>query len=1193
MDFKAYQHRCGREGWFDAGWYFDQLLASGQPWPGNGLTLFEHFCAVGHALGLDPSPAFSVSAYCRLNPDVGRAGIDPLYHFLTQGQAEGRRWQQAVEPDEQIKPIAFYLPQFHPIPENDASWGTGFTEWTNVTRAQPLFPGHLQPRLPSELGFYDLRVPEVMHQQLQLAREHRVHGFCFYYYWFNGRRLLEKPLDRWLADRSLDMPFCVCWANENWSRRWDGMESEIIVGQEHTPLTDYRIIHDLLPLFADPRYIRVGGKPMMLVYRSDLLADARRTFDEWRVVAAQAGLGGLYIAGVRFHTTEAQAFGLDALVEFPPHHFAAPRLDALALRQLGVAEDFSGKVMDFAAGVDAAVVGGAPVTDAPLLPGVMPSWDNTARRGKAATVFHGDSPQLFAFWLADAIDRARALPPPLSPLLFVNAWNEWAEGTCLEPGATYGRRNLQILAVLCKPLSPARDALLSLRAVLRASSASTRPLALLVSHDAHLGGAQILLLRLLRSLKHNHVLDVAVVLLRGGPLRSEFEELASVLCIDDLAELGWDQATALQFVAERLRPLGDVCALTNTVATADAVPVLERAGLRCLSYLHELPTSIAMYGFAERIEQIRNWATQTVVVSDFVRRELSRSYRWPLADLDVVYTGLNEPSPPRRDRAAVLANLGLPADARLIVGCGAIHPRKGVDLFVQVAAQVCRLAPDLELRFVWLGSDQAESATRQWAIHDAVQFGLGERMRFAGQVGEVADVLAAADALLLSSREDPFPLVVLEAIEVGTPVVCFEAAGGAPEIVQRGAGLCVPYLDVAAAADAVLQLVADPALREAVRVADADLRTEFSWAGYVAEFERRLLAIGASGRARRQGTAARIRQQVAEDLCVVIPSYNHARYIEEALDSVLAQSWRPAEIRIIDDGSTDSSPELLQRLRLARYGVSVHCRENRGAHATINEGIERSHCRFVAILNSDDRFHPQRFERTLPLLRAEGGPALLFTRVCFFDNDGHRGGYNDWYEGGIRDALAGDVPLWLALLARNFFMTTSNLIASRAALLELGGFRAYRYSHDVDLLARACLRGYPVHFEQTTLCDYRFHASNTIRENAIRLSTEDAFLVADALRSFQPQLSPLQLQRLLRAADEKQISSQLLAFLDAPQLLDKPFDYRDQYDDLQFALTVKRALQDAPTPDGLNDALARLLDAAVTGEPGSALKEWG
>ena len=177
------------------------------------------------------------------------------------------------------KIIAFYLPQFHPFPENDDWWGKGFTEWVNVAKARPLWRGHDQPRIPLDLGFYDLRLPDIQIEQARLAREYGIHGFAYYYYWFQGRRLLQTPLDILLADRRIEIPFCLCYANQNWTRRWNGQDEDVLMRQTHDEADDRAFIHSLMPFFQDERYIRIEGKPLVIVYRTSLYPDPAKTAD--------------------------------------------------------------------------------------------------------------------------------------------------------------------------------------------------------------------------------------------------------------------------------------------------------------------------------------------------------------------------------------------------------------------------------------------------------------------------------------------------------------------------------------------------------------------------------------------------------------------------------------------------------------------------------------------------------------------------------------------------------------------------------------------------------------------------------------------------------------------------------------------------------------------------------------------------
>lgn len=359
-----------------------------------------------------------------------------------------------------IRPIAFYLPQFHPIPENDGWWGKGFTEWTNVTKARPLFKGHYQPHLPADLGFYDLRLPEAREAQAALAREYGIHGFCYYHYWFNGRRLIERPFNEVLASGKPDFPFCLCWANENWTRSWDGQDQEVMLGQNYSDEDDLNHIRWLATAFRDPRYIRVRGRPMFLVYRISRLPDPARTVELWRNEARRIGVGELFLCNVESFCDEhglVPKVGLDAAVEFAPDWSAfppaqqadwltrklsvRPRLERCAER-LGLVKPWlhAHSISSYPKLVETMLA--KPAVPYLRFPGVMPSWDNSARRQAGATILQGSTPEHYQRWLAAVVKRVQLLPED-DRVVFVNAWNEWGEGNHLEPCRRWGRAYLE------------------------------------------------------------------------------------------------------------------------------------------------------------------------------------------------------------------------------------------------------------------------------------------------------------------------------------------------------------------------------------------------------------------------------------------------------------------------------------------------------------------------------------------------------------------------------------------------------------------------------------------------------------------------------------------------------------------------------------------------------------------------------
>lgn len=361
--------------------------------------------------------------------------------------------------------IAFYLPQFHPIPENDAWWGPGFTEWTNVAKMKPLYPGHRQPKLPADLGFYDLRLPEARAAQAKLARSCGVEGFCYWHYWFgHGRRILERPFEEVLQSGEPDLPFCLAWANETWTGVWHGSPQSVLIHQEY-PGAEDEAAHFAWALraFRDPRYMRVDGKPIFVVYAPQNMPAPDAFIAHWRQLAERAGLPGLYFVAVTCGYAENikpydnpihDAF--DAITPLVPQDYTTPfgQRSRINLRRRWRERDFGGKLrrlterygrpsrFDYADLV-ARVLADMPRSER-FLPAVLPNWDNTPRSGRRGVVIENATPELFERYLEKALAIVEGRPPERA-IIFLKAWNEWAEGNYVEPDSVHGHRYLDAI----------------------------------------------------------------------------------------------------------------------------------------------------------------------------------------------------------------------------------------------------------------------------------------------------------------------------------------------------------------------------------------------------------------------------------------------------------------------------------------------------------------------------------------------------------------------------------------------------------------------------------------------------------------------------------------------------------------------------------------------------------------------------
>jgi len=1015
---------------FDSAHYISQC--------GDGAAQAEpavvHYLREGWRQKLSPQPLFDIAWYLDMHPDIAAAGVEPLQHFLHTGAFEDRRphpafptervlercpwlretrrnpleyylsgeWTDDPCPEAtaflaarrrggassaggahhppilrekppvdapvstDIRAIAIYLPQFHAIPENDAWWGRGFTEWTNVRRATPQYKEHHQPLVPHpDLGYYDLNDASVLEKQAAMAREAGIEGFCFYYYWFNGRRLLNMPTDRLLATGKPDFPFCFCWANENWTRTWDGGDEEILIGQEHSEESDERFILDLLPALRDPRYIRVEGKPLLIVYRPCLLPDPAATARHWRETCRREGIGEIFLAFMLgFESPNPSTIDFDAAIQMPPLRCGVPVINS----QIDLLDpvSFSGEVRDYR---QAAAL--LPYEDfgRSLWPGVFPSWDNTARRMERAHSWIHSSPEAYHKWLSIVVQRARTTLPPGERFVFINAWNEWAEGCHLEPDEKYGYAWLNATRLALTAGGPQEK-----------SRSRRRTRVLVIGHDAFRAGAQVVLLALLKEWKASAICDFQLVLLGDGVLRSDFEALCPTLVLSDHAEEP-ARLKALEAFC-RLRP--DVI-VANSVVCGPFLPHLKHLGAPIVTYVHELQKSIERWAPGPIMQAVVKNSHHFIAVSAPVAENLHKTH----GILPEKITTLNpyiqtnyHVAPERLD--ALRDELEIQPGDKIIFGCGTLDWRKGPDLFVETAIQFLRCIP--EARFFWIGNDSRNEASAR-----AYSLATNPRIRFLGEQENPRDYFALGSAFFLSSREDPFPLVALEAADAGMPIVCFADAGGMPEFVGNTCGRIVPFEDVHAAANALIEILTQVPLRQ-----DTGHNAQFSvrdkhgvaqGSGAVLSVLKRIRSAGAKAPlANKKAVPVQGKPLVT----VILPNYNHAPFLNERLESIVAQGVEDMEILLMDDCSKDESLRILEDFcrRDSRARLLANSTNSGSTFRQWKKGLAEARGEFVWIAESDDSAAPDLLRSLLSLHRQSPQTILCYAQSFMVDLSG-------------------------------------------------------------------------------------------------------------------------------------------------------------------------------------------------------------
>ena len=897
------------------------------------------------------SGLFDASYYLRQNSDVAESGMNPLVHYLEFGAGEGRNPNSLSDAsyyddefvaennetypsdNSRIRTIAFYLPQFHPIPENDKWWGKGFTEWTNVTKATPQFVGHYQPHLPGELGFYDLRLVDVQKRQIELAKKYGIYGFCFHYYWFSGKRLLERPINQFLADKELDFPFCFCWANENWTRRWDGLENEILIAQSHKKKDVIAFIKDLEFALKDSRYIKVDGKPLLIVYLASNLPNPVETVKCWRNYCVEAGIGDLYlVAAQTFGIIDPRPYGFDAAIEFPPHNEID---EAINDEKVFLNAGFKGKIYDYKNLVQRKSYTVKPEFE--HYPTVFPSWDNEARKPGKGQMFCGSSPDLYQKWFKSACNYADANNNPDKKLVFINAWNEWAEGAHLEPDRKYGYAYLQATADVLRQYP-------SLNALKRVSNKSGNRRFLLVAHDAHPMGSQYLILHMAKALVEDFGFAVDMVVLGDGPLLEDYERYATLHMLSGKDARGEKAKT----LAAELFTEGVRSAIANTAVTGLFAQVLKEQGFHVISLIHELPITIKYYNLQPHLKSIAEYADSIVFPAKKVLEGFERFSQVSSQQAVICPQGLYRKNLIRnkdqieKARKDLRSQLGLPENAQIVLCVGHGDHRKGIDLFVDIGMIVIGQMPNTY--FLWVGRVEPD-------IMKAVESsGFPQHYIFTGHKSQVDIYYAGSDVFALTSREDPFPSVIMEALDVKIPVVAFDEAGGFTDLLSRGGGQLVPAFETDAFARAVTDLLSQPENAHALGVSGYEIvEREFSFRRYVFDL-------------------LKLAKTPIKRVSVIIPNYNYAEYLAERIKTIVDQEYLIYEIIILDDASSDDSVPVINKIIST---LNIDCRliineSNSGnPFAQWLKGVELARGDYIWIAEADDLSEPGFLDEVL------------------------------------------------------------------------------------------------------------------------------------------------------------------------------------------------------------------------------------
>ncbi len=899
----------------------------------------------------------------------------------------------------ELKAVAFYLPQFHPIAENNRWWGKGFTEWSNVVRGKPLFRHHYQPRVPADLGYYDLRLEATQVAQAELARKFGIHGFCYYYYWFDGKKLLNQPIEQLARSKEVDVNFCVCWANENWSRNWDGQNRHVLIKQDYSLESNRALILELIPMMKDPRWIRYQGKPLMLVYRISIIPNWAETAQIWREECRKAGLGEIHLCAVRFGLEtlqgQPQEFGLDSYVQFPPHE--SSRKD-LRKSVHDLHKDFNGEIFEYNAVADGDIEKYANGYEWPIHRGAMLGWDNTARRLTDARVFHGATPFGFRRWVKSILEQEERFNPGPESLLFINAWNEWAEGTYLEPDQRWGTSNLEAFSSAVHS-TPTFSAVTAFKGVAAASKLEERiqvigsslvgegflrepvewysgvsehnpklPSILLCAHISghHLFGGERSLIDVLNAFSKMPV-NVIVTLPSGGN-KTYVQELCN-RCngvyvfkypqwMQNRNAFAWLTTTFADIIAQHAIDVVHV----NTIVLLEPLLAARRMGVTAVTHVREL---IALD------DPLRE--QMGLQASDIISQVLRRS-DWiignSLATVRLFAKGDKTAYVPNAvDPSALDMNNKFGKTIKFGIVSSNI-PKKGVEDFVEVARRASDVVPNA--RFVIVGpyNDQIGN----WIS----EIERGERpanLNFAGYRENPRSAMSELNVVLnLSSFAESFGRTVAEALAARRPVIAYNW-GAISELVQHGeTGYLVPYRDIDAVVNAIVSFIRDPSLvlkmgEKGRSFISEHFSQERLYAALASAYEKVLERPMFSSSLKSNVLAApnvliANHSDIAPRTTIVVPVYNAATETKNCIDSIVKHTnLERNRVILIDDGSPDKRVGEILELFSTQANLDIYRnKQNIGYTRTINLGLQKAEADDVVLLNSDTIVTPRWLE---------------------------------------------------------------------------------------------------------------------------------------------------------------------------------------------------------------------------------------